>query len=73
MFGKIRRADWLPVRQTKQDMEQDQIDRSEGSDSDNCSDEEEAMARAYDCDDYGTDLDDGSDCEYLLTPKRKGP
>ena len=47
-------------------MEQDQVDRSEESDSDYCSDEEEAMARAYDCDDYGTDLDDCSDCDYLL-------
>ena len=29
LFGKVRRTDWLPVRETKQVMEQDQVDRSE--------------------------------------------
>ena len=31
MFGKVRRSDWLPARETRQAMEQNQVDRSEES------------------------------------------
>ena len=50
LFGKVRRTDWLPVRETRKAMEQDQVDRSEESMSDYDSEEEEAMAipRDYD-------------------------
>ena len=50
LFGKIRRTDWLPVRDTKEAMDQDQLHRSEESASDYDSEEEEAMAipRHYD-------------------------
>ena len=44
LFGKVRRTDWLPVRETKQSMQQDQIDRSEESAAEYDSEEEEAMA-----------------------------
>ena len=48
-------------------MQQDQIDPSEESASDYGSDDEEAMARAHDCDDYATDIEDsGSDYDYLF-------
>ena len=67
LFGKVRRTDWLPVRESKYAMQQDQLDRSEESASDYDSDDEEAMARAYDRDDYATDSEDsGSDYDYLF-------
>ena len=43
MFGKVRRTDWLPVRETRTAMEQDQVDRSEEYMSEYDSEEEEAM------------------------------
>ena len=68
LFGKVRRTDWLPVRETKQAMEQDQVDRGEESMSDYDSAEEEVMAIPRDSggEDYVTDIEDsGSDYEYL--------
>ena len=51
LFGKIRRTDWLPVPETVQSMEQDQIDRSEESISDyDSEDEERECLRDYDDD-----------------------
>ena len=65
LFGKIRRTDWLPVRESKEAMEHDQVHRSEESDSDYDSDDEEARARPRD--DGGEDsvTDYGSDYDYL--------
>ena len=65
LFGKIRRTDWLPVRESKQAMDQDQVHRSEESDSDYDSEDEDARARPRD---YGGDVsgtDYGSDYDYL--------
>ena len=65
LFGKIRRTDWLPVRESKQAMDQDQVHRSEESDSDYDSEEEEvnAIPRDDGGEDSGTDY--GSDYDYL--------
>ena len=68
LFGKVRRTDWLPVRETKQAMQLDQVDRSEESMSDYDSEEEEVKATPRDDggEDYVTDIEDsGSDYDYL--------
>ena len=54
LFGKVRRTDWLPVRETAKSMEQDQVDRSEESMSDYDSEDEDAnvMPRDYEGDDH---------------------
>ncbi len=68
LFGKVRRTDWLPVRETQKAMEQDQVDRSEESMSDYDSEEEEvnAIPRDDGGEDYVTDIEDsGSDYDYL--------
>ena len=53
LFGKVRRTDWLPVRETAKAMEQDQVDRSEESMDEYDSEEEEAMVRPRDYDGGG--------------------
>ena len=66
LLGKIRRTDWLPVRESTQAMDLDQLHRSEESDSDYDSEEEEAMAtpRHYsDRSDYA-DSDASSEADY---------
>ena len=44
LFGKVRRTDWLPVRETAAAMEHDQVDRSEESYDDYDSESEEIAA-----------------------------
>ena len=65
LFGKVRRTDWLPVRETRHAMEQDQVDRSEECMSEYNS-EEEAMVipRGYDGDDQHCISGDSSDTNY---------
>ena len=46
LFGKVRRTDWRPVRETAVAMEQDHNDRSEESDDDYDSDPEENAVRS---------------------------
>ena len=62
LFGKVRRTDWLPVRDTNESMHHDQVDRSEESMSEYDSEDEWERARDEDCDgsgsdDYDSDLD----------------
>ena len=64
--AKIRRTDWLPVRDTKEAMDQDQLHRSDESASDYDSEEEEAMVIPRpdsDRSDY-VDSDAGSEADY---------
>ena len=61
LFGKVRRTDWLPARDTREAMQHDQIDRSEESASDYDSEEEEAMAIPRDYDDDDDDDSESSD------------
>ena len=64
LFGKVRRTDWLPVRETAKAMEQDQVDRSEESMSDYDSEDEEAMVQPRD---YRGDCEEsiGSDLSLI--------
>ena len=64
--GKVRRTDWLPVRETTKAMEQDQLDRSEEYMSEYDSEEEEAMVipRDYDGDGQNSVSGDSSDYSY---------
>ena len=71
LFGKVRRTDWLPVRDTEQAMERDQLDRSEESMDEYDSEEEDAEVRPLDychsehSDDAGdhcVDYDDACAC-----------
>ena len=70
LFGKVRRTDWLPVRETAKAMEQDQVDRSEESMSDYNSEEEEAMVMPRDykgdyADSISGDSDDSCKSHYV--------
>ena len=60
LHGQIRRTDWLPVRHSQKAMDQDQVERSEESDSDYDSEDEEAMYRPADGEAY-------SECDSILS------
>ena len=66
LFGKVRRTDWLPVRDSTEAMLQDQLQRSEESDSDYNSEDEEAMVRSNQCGDYGSESNDSEPDMDLL-------